>query len=87
MTLWEPSGNFRFQLTGYLQTSGSGLASFCFSSSVFEQEEQEERSGTLLVEDRDEDSGDEDSEAEDEARQQRSREAAWVDEDDELEEE
>lgn len=47
----------------------------------------EDQTGALLVEDRDEESGE--SEDEDEARPQlqTSRKAAWVDEDDELEEE
>ncbi|XP_044037158.1 U3 small nucleolar RNA-associated protein 18 homolog isoform X2 [Siniperca chuatsi] len=50
-------------------------------------EEDEEQTGTLLGEDEDDESGE--SEAEDEARLQLqpTREAAWVDEDDELEEE
>lgn len=51
------------------------------------EQEDEEQTGTLLVEDRDEESGE--SENEDEARLQvqPTRKAAWVDEDDELEEE
>lgn len=48
------------------------------------EQEDEEQSGTLL-EDRADES--DESEAEDEARLQTDREAAWVDEDDELEEE
>lgn len=50
------------------------------------EEDEEEQSKDLLLEE--EDGGDEDSEDEEEPRQQlQSRKAAWVDEDDELEEE
>lgn len=51
------------------------------------EQEDEEQTDSLLTEDKDDESGD--SEAEDEARLQLgpTRGAAWVDEDDELEEE
>ncbi|XP_026204550.1 U3 small nucleolar RNA-associated protein 18 homolog [Anabas testudineus] len=49
-------------------------------------EEDEEQTGTLLVEDRDEESGESDDEDNARLQLQPTRKAAWVDEDDELEE-
>lgn len=50
------------------------------------EQEDEEQTGTLLVEDRDEESGESDDEDNARLQLQPTRKAAWVDEDDELEE-
>ncbi|XP_023251534.1 U3 small nucleolar RNA-associated protein 18 homolog isoform X1 [Seriola lalandi dorsalis] len=51
------------------------------------EQEDEERTDTLLVEDEDEESGESEDESEARLQLQPARKAAWVDEDDELEEE